>query len=295
MGKGKNDQLNARMYVLVFYDSFVWGYATGIWCATLLKYMNLETKVERQLLREEFFAEVFSGLKGKKIGFVKPLGNLGDELIFSATCQLFDYFKIDWQEVNLDSVSKEIEELVYGGGGSMGLESPYLENIELRKKMLATGLPITIFPQSFISPEPLPYKKVFVREKESLKFYPNAVLAPDLALGFKTTVQKRPVKKLTFVLRKDGESVFSHRTLFNDFYQYANNLEDYLNFVANYETVITDRLHVGIATLIAKRRLILLPNSYHKNRSMYETWLKDLGASFAKSIPKALFLLVKKQ
>jgi hypothetical protein len=26
---------------------------------------------------------------------------------------------------------------------------------------------------------------------------------------------------------------------------------------------------------------VLLPNSYHKNRSMYETWLRDLGCMFA--------------
>jgi exopolysaccharide biosynthesis predicted pyruvyltransferase EpsI len=57
---------------------------------------------------------------------------------------------------------------------------------------------------------------------------------------------------------------------------------------ARYRRIITDRLHCAIAGLHAGREVTLLPNNTHKNRSMHETWLADLGCRFAESVEAAL-------
>jgi exopolysaccharide biosynthesis predicted pyruvyltransferase EpsI len=62
--------------------------------------------------------------------------------------------------------------------------------------------------------------------------------------------------------------------------------DEYLHLAARYESIVTDRLHFAICGLLLGRQVVLLPNSYHKNRSMYETWLRDLGCMFAPE-PKA--------
>jgi hypothetical protein len=50
-----------------------------------------------------------------------------------------------------------------------------------------------------------------------------------------------------------------------------------------FEHIVTDRLHFAIAGLMTGRDVSLLPNGYHKNRSMYETWLEDLGCHWLES------------
>jgi exopolysaccharide biosynthesis predicted pyruvyltransferase EpsI len=63
---------------------------------------------------------------------------------------------------------------------------------------------------------------------------------------------------------------------------------DYLTLAARHRRIITDRLHFAIAGLHAGRDVTLLANDYHKNRSMHETWLADLGCRFATTLDEAL-------
>lgn len=41
--------------------------------------------------------------------------------------------------------------------------------------------------------------------------------------------------------------------------------------------VVTDRLHAALLGWMLGREVVMLPNAYHKNRSVYETWFKDVG------------------
>lgn len=50
-----------------------------------------------------------------------------------------------------------------------------------------------------------------------------------------------------------------------------------LALLSPYKTIITDRLHVATGAMLLRKTTVLMPNFYHKNKSMYETWLKDLG------------------
>ena len=91
-----------------------------------------------QLLSPNAFSAVFEPLRGKRIGLVQPIGNVGDRLIEWATRQLFDAFGIAWKVVDPDQ-RPDVDELVFGGGGNMG--TLYQNNWELRGRILGYGMP----------------------------------------------------------------------------------------------------------------------------------------------------------
>ncbi|MBD3672550.1 MAG: polysaccharide pyruvyl transferase family protein [Planctomycetaceae bacterium] len=233
------------------------------------------------------FSPVFEPLQGKQIGFVRPLGNVGDLLIEQATVQLFDHFRVQWRDWSPHQSLEGIQELVFGGGGNMG--ETYRSNWDLRGACLETGLPVTILPQSFLGPEDRPFHRVFVRENASFKFAPEAILAPDLALAYEPKTSFPPaVETLGVFLRKDQEAHAVPPWYSQDPVKLARTPEEYLRLAARYESLITNRLHMAVAGILQDRHVILLPNSYHKNRSLYETWLRDLGCDFACSLDEAL-------
>lgn len=234
-----------------------------------------------RLLPKEAYFEVFAPLVGKRIGFIIPNGNVGDKLIYLATAQLFDEYGISWKIQDPSGPVKEgIDELVFGGGGNMGTR--YLGNWDMRKKVLDLGLPVTIFPQSFTTPEDRSYKRVYVREGVSLMFCPSGILAPDLALGLDYWSDIEPQRKLGVFLRRDSERTSRLRWFRRDPARMCRTPEEYLHLAARYERIVTDRLHFAICGLILGRHTTILPNAYHKNEAMYETWLKDLGCHFAR-------------
>ena len=229
-----------------------------------------------RLLPLEAFSAVFEPLRGKRIGFVPPIGNVGDELITWATHQLFDEFQIVWRPFHPGSPGAgDVDEVVFGGGGNMGTR--YRNNWALRGKILELGLPLTILPQSFTSVEDRPYTRVYVRERASLAFCDNGILAPDLALGLRRPSPKPPTRHTGIFLRRDPERLGWCRWFRRDPVKLCNSPREYLDLAAGHERIVTDRLHFAICGLLAGRETTLLPNNYHKNRSMHETWLAAAG------------------
>lgn len=49
--------------------------------------------------------------------------------------------------------------------------------------------------------------------------------------------------------------------------------------LASGRVVVTDRLHAGLLGWMLGREVVLLPNSYFKNRSVFETWFADGGGA----------------
>lgn len=237
------------------------------------------------LLGADVFSSVFERLRGKRIGLVQPVGNVGDRLIDWATRQMLDLFGISWQIVDPNS-PPDVDELVFGGGGNMG--TVYQCNWKLRGRILKYGIPITIFPQSFTTQEDRPYRQVFVRERGSLRYCAHGVLAPDLALGLNYRTSTRPRYELGVFLRNDIERSVQAPRSKCDPAAMCGEPSEYLELAAQYERIVTDRLHFAICGLIVGRHTTLLPNAYHKNRSMHETWLGALGCRFAVTLTEAI-------
>lgn len=239
----------------------------------------------RRLLQADAFAHVLEPLVGRRVGYVRPIGNVGDDLIELAMMQLFADYRITWSLWEPNGPAKH-DVLVFGGGGNMGTR--YLNNHSLRSAALATELPLVILPQSFSSPEDRGFTRVYVRERESLKMHPGGILAPDLALGLRWPEPPRPARELGVFLRRDRERVGRKPLLARDPVRLCATPAAYLALAADHRRIVTDRLHFAIAGLHAGRDVTLVANAYHKNRSMHETWLARLGCRFAADARQAL-------
>ena len=238
----------------------------------------------RRLLDADAFAHVFEPLVGRKVGYVRAEGNVGDDLIEIATAQLLNAFGIRWH-VQDPAQPADVDCLIFSGGGNMGPR--YANNLRIREQALSLGRPLTILPQSFTGPEALPYAKVFVRERGSLALRPDGILAPDLALGLACELPPAPKHDLGVWLRGDEERAGRASLRYRDPAIVCRTAADYLMLAARHRRIITDRLHFAIAGLHAGRDVTLLANDYHKNRSMHETWLADLGCRFAATLEEA--------
>lgn len=237
------------------------------------------------LLSPKEFAKVLDPLRGKRIGYVRPHGNVGDLLIEMATFQLFDKYGLRWNVVSLEQ-PPNVDELVFGGGGNMG--SFYKTNWDLRGKALSFGLPMTILPQSFMTAEDRTYHRIYVRERRSFAFCPSGILAPDLALGLEYSNKSQPQYETGIFIRRDAELAVKRPWLARDPVRLCKTPKEYLELAAQYEKIITDRLHFAISGLILGRETTILPNSYHKNLGMYEAWLQELGCKFADNLDSAI-------
>jgi len=233
-----------------------------------------------RLLPAERFAPIFEPLRGKRMGYVTLPGNFGDKLIEMATFQLLELFGVNYY---IQGTSEECtaDELLVAGGGNMGTLWEAARSV--RMKAIAFGKPVTVLPQSFNAPENLNYHRVYVREENSLRFRSDAVLAPDLALGLDYSSATEPSEPLGIWLRKDKEALFAgHST--GDPIRACKTVQEYIDLAGTYSCLVTDRLHLAICGLLQKRAVTLLPNSYHKNRSMWETWLQDLGCAWSDAL-----------
>jgi len=234
-----------------------------------------------RLLPLDPFAPIFQPLVGQRVGIVDGYGNTGDRIVDAAARHLMRQFGIRWQTINPladPPGSFALDVILLAGGGSMG--GPR-ECVLHREAGLAWGLPCIVLPQSFHAPEDCRlFARVYVREPGSLEVYPQGILAPDLALGFEWPDVPAAQHDRGVFLSRGGHNLFSDRGLF-DPAPICYTPQDYINHVAAYRHVVTDRLHLCITALGLDRKATLLPVAYHKNRSMWLTWLRDLGCLWA--------------
>lgn len=235
-----------------------------------------------RLLPLDRFAHVFEPLCSRgRIGIVDGFGNPGDKLLDAAARQLLQAFGLSWTTINPIADPPnccDVDVILLAAGGSMG--GPR-ECIIHRQRGLAWGKPCIVLPQSFHAPEDCSrYETVYVREKASLEMHPSGIYAPDIALGYDwPTVGKPHLGKAVFC-RNGGHSLFAHLGT-KDPATYCYDHRDYIAEVSKHSHIVTDRLHLAITALGLGRRATLLPVSYHKNRSMWECWLRDLGCEWA--------------
>jgi len=68
----------------------------------------------------------------------------------------------------------------------------------------------------------------------------------------------------------------------------AGSFDEWVQYQARAEKVITNRLHSAILGTTLGKRVTLLPNSYHKNRSVYSYSLEERGVTWKEKIEKTL-------
>lgn len=251
--------------------------------------------------------------KLKNITYIPNPGNLGDCLIAKATYDFFAQNNISYQLYK----GGQPETIVYGGGGIWVKDlylksfSKILKLMQKAQKIVI--LPSSVYDCPFLVNILDQRFVVFCREKQTFDYLTaqktgaKIILDHDMAFRmtaqtFQTPLTVTPEQKLLLAkmypvlkrinskvqfLRKDVEksnSYESHYDLSSAFgsrkmpYQdvcFATTLM--LAAVDLFNTVITDRLHVGIAAALMGKEVYLLDNSYKKVSGVYARSLSQYG------------------
>lgn len=245
-----------------------------------------------RLLPLNYFDDIFLPLVGKKVYIHDNLGNIGDAFISFATRHLLNEYRIDWNEIGMEESDDVV---LLGGGGNMGDDTIHVECREMRQRQAseakAVGKETIVLPQSACSFEHGQYDKVFARDKSTLKIQEGSILAPDLTLGYAfpdfvfDKLLEKPLWKRGLFLREDMEKAEeSYFSIGDPSVGSIEGVQEFLYLASQFAHIITNRLHFAIAGMTMMRRVTLLPNSYHKNRSVWEAWLKDLGCEWCDSL-----------
>ncbi len=269
-----------------------------------------------RLLDPDLFAPAFAPLSGKHVAYVALPGNWGDRLIDRGAFEMMDHFGVkvvpvdrtymqDYGMAGIDvRIEKtpqpiyptqspvvhgfrpdlsDVEVIVVAGGGSMGTR--YRETGAIRAHLLTLGKPVVILPSTFTDTDPTTgyYQHVYVRERGSLAYHPSGTLVPDLALAVEHTKAGPPVNSGGVFLRHDGEANFGSLPCAADPHG-RQSLPAYLAMAERQAYIVTDCLHFAIAGLYYQRPVTLLPGAIHKNRSMWEAWLRDLRVQWRERV-----------
>lgn len=220
------------------------------------------------------WADIFVPLQNKRVGYSESIGNVGDKLIQMGMYKCLAYYNIEIVQDNFDFI-------LTSGGGNFG--NLYPDEREHRETALKTGCPVIVLPQTAFDDYEYHYLyyKVYFRERESFKNYRKPLFAPDLSLCLTYEPKAAEFGRGIF-LRNERERRldFQHPENLGDPILLVEKPTDYLELAAKYESIITNRLHLAISGLICGRDVTLLPNSYFKNKAVYEASLRELGCKW---------------
>ena len=246
-------------------------------------------------------------------------GNIGDHLIWKGTQRLLKNQSIDFEHISVEHVIENLTSysestLVIPGSGAMTsrwhewLPATVIAAATYFKKVVI--LPSEYEPEVDIVHKALSLKNVwaFAREAKSytkIKHYGRAAIALDSALyafNFETVNHlERSDQDLGVVLialRTDAGSMLPVKNLTqvesnNDISLTCRNLDEFLDLIQSHDSIITDRLHVAVASLMLGKT-VRYADPYNQKISRYakfnfrdefeksfqqrdESWLLDRG------------------
>lgn len=245
------------------------------------------------LLDDAHFDSIAQALSGSRVGWLRMYGNVGDRMIDWATEQFLHRHHVRFGTLNWGGVEgggdialDRIDTILVSGGGNLG--KVYENCFSLRQRYRSAGKRIVVLPQTMTTEsEDLDvFDVVFLRERWSLSRYDTAHLAPDMALAFDPPpIRAARDLDIGVFLREDGESLVEPQAAsLGDPALLCQSVLEYLALAGRFRCIYTDRLHFAIAGLHAGCEVHLLPGSYPKNRSMYDTWLESLGCRWCDGV-----------
>lgn len=233
---------------------------------------------------KEFDLKIFlEKYRGSSVDFFRFGGNYGDSVIWHGTMKLLSDLKISIFNVDI-TIEKKNEVLLIDGGGNFVDYYDDVRNFINEKHNQykeIVFLPHTIFGDKQI--EVLSKLKknttIFCRERESAKFVDsfakncNVFLWHDCAF-YNSFKQDKKGEGTLNAFRSDCESVLKFIPESNidiSYNGYATKpLNEFLDAITKFEQINTDRLHVAITAVLLGKRVNLFPNSYFKNKAVYD-------------------------
>ncbi len=279
----------------------------GFGCGEVFDHNGLAVKLDnppinlgiRQLATEDAYAEIFEEWRGKSVRFITAYGNVGDAMIHLATRQLFQHYGltevtggwglmvdgtpealVDRKTINPQpSTSPDV--VMYGGGGNIGLYDWDVQRQDIaRGAARAANAPLIVLPQTWGDTGTFEgASKIFVRDRESVAISGGGTLMPDMAFALKIPphLNHCPVFPEGVFMRVDKEGTGYPNINVCDPSAWTGDVVSFLTLAGMYQVIHTNRLHFAIAGLLLNRDVVLYPNSYRKNRSMFDAWLRDAG------------------
>jgi len=179
--------------------------------------------------------------------------------------------------------------IFFNGGGNLGI---YADNGEIRRLVIeaaSASQGILVFPQSGIATEPWLRDQrvtVWARDANTLAMLKaggvRADLVPDAALFLDNELPKCEEGAGTFVIRRLPGRDQEYRTYPVDLEQYpsgdptySDRLESIIETIKPFRSIVSDRLHGSLISLMLRKRVAMLPGSYLKSKSFYLTWLRN--------------------
>jgi hypothetical protein len=240
----------------------------------------------KPLLDPGLLNPVFAPLKGLRVGLVhsRGTGNGGDRLLEAAAEQLLALYGVAYRVVEPDAPG-DAEILLCPAGGHYGHPYCPLER-DRRASAIASGLPCVLLPVTAYGVEvhARPWRACFARDHVSQRLMYGSALVPDLALCYapaRTGPWHHDGTLRSFSCSPEG--LWKGQAP-DERWRFSGPAE-YVAFVAGHRRVVTDSLHIAVAGLMARRHVTLLPTRLHKNRSVWESWLRDLGCRWADAPP----------
>ena len=230
------------------------------------------------------FLEIY---KNQPVDFFRFPGNYGDSLIWHGTKVLLNSLNISEHYVEISSPKYNDVLFIDGGGNFVDYYSD-VRNFLIKKPSLYGEiiiLPHTIFGEKQIEILNNISSKltVFCREKVSAEFvasnltHGNVYLWHDCAFYNKFPAIPSGEGALN-AFRSDKESVLGTLPESNDDISYngyaQKPLDKLVSTLGRYAQINTDRLHVAICATLLGKRVKLFPNSYYKNKAVFDYSLK---------------------
>lgn len=266
--------------------------------------LNLKCLVDKEDEVDSFIGNL------SKFTFLPNHGNLGDALIAAATYQLFEKKGLDYK-VYPECYGNTI---VYGGGGIWTSEykKTWTDIIEIFKRFKnIIILPSSFYKCDEFFHEIDERYIIFCRDATSYEYVTSqnskarVLLANDMAFRCNSDVFNKKIKitkkhkkvlsrinellykkgRIIFALRNDNEKTNEIVTTFdisgiwhNGFLESNDAFFGALLLVAiinSYDVIITDRLHVAIASLMLQKSVFCIDNNYGKLTSVLEFSAKN--------------------
>jgi len=228
--------------------------------------------------------------KNTNIDLFRFPGNYGDSLIWHGTKRLLSSLNISDHRVDISSPKYNDVLFIDGGGNFVDYYSDVkdflIEKPNLYSEIIV--LPHTIFGEKQI--EVLnnisSNLTVFCREKVSAQFLEDKLTHGEVYLwhdcAFYNQFPKASSGKgVLNAFRSDKESILHTLPESNNDLSYngyaTKPLNELINIMQKYEQINTDRLHIAIGATLLGKQVRLFPNSYYKNRAVFDYSLKKFS------------------
>lgn len=217
-------------------------------------------------------------VRGKRVCVVENRNTVGDKLLEYGGQTLIRSLGAEYIGVGMkDRLPKSFDILAWGGGANISgrYNKHPLRALELKQLVDERGVPFILLPQSIEERKDVldVFDHIFLRDQTSVEMCPGSVLVPDLALALYGRIHQNHIPKTVdgVVFRADCESsgLFEECDARKGIYF----LRDFLRLCASFKTLKTDLLHTAICTALMGTPVELFEVDWHKNKSMFDTWL----------------------